>query len=71
MSRYEHDVLAASVKRRVEIPVVEAVRDLVVEDVAGDFCGAVVECEKDAVRLEDRFGKVRAFPLTPGGFLLE
>jgi hypothetical protein len=71
MSRYEHDVLAASVKRRVEIPVVEAVRDLVVEDAAGDFCGAVVECEKDAVRLEDRFGKVRAFPLTPGGFLLE
>ena len=71
MSRYEHDVLAASTKRRVEPPVVEAVRDLVVEDATGDFCGAVVECEKDVVRLEDRFGKVRAFPLTPGGFLLE
>ncbi len=71
MSRYEHDVLAASAKARVEIPVVEAVRDLVVEDATGDFCGAVVECEKDIVRLEDRFGKARAFPLTPGGFLLE
>ena len=35
------------------------------------FCGAVVECEKDVVRLEDRFGKVRVFPLTPGGFLLD
>jgi hypothetical protein len=71
VSRYEDDVLAASAKRRVAIPVVEATRDLVVEDATGDFCGAVVECEKDVVRLEDRFGKVRVFPLTPGGFLLE
>jgi hypothetical protein len=71
VSRYEHDVLATPPKSRVEIPVVEATRDLVVEDATGDFCGAVVECEKDVVRLEDRFGKVRAFPLTPGAFLLE
>jgi hypothetical protein len=71
VNRYEHDVLAAPAKRKTEIPVVEATRDLVVEDAAGEFCGAVVECEKDVVRLEDRFGKVRAFPLTPGGFLLD
>ena len=40
-----------------------------VEDGAGDFCGAVVTCEKDAVVLEDRFGQRRVFPLT-GTFLL-
>lgn len=43
---------------------------LVVEDSAGEFCGAVVACEKDAVTLEDRFGRRRVFPLT-GTFLLE
>ncbi|HXR41502.1 MAG TPA: DUF3097 domain-containing protein [Acidothermaceae bacterium] len=74
MNRYDHDVLAVPAKparRRAETRVVEATPDLVVEDASGDFCGAVVECEKDVVRLEDRFGKVRAFPLTPGGFLLD
>ncbi len=71
MNRYERDVLAAQANRRAEIRVVEAVRDLVVEDSAAEFCGAVVECEKDVVRLEDRFGQVRAFPLTPGAFLLD
>jgi len=71
MSRYDHDVLAAQAKRKVEIPMVEAERGLVVEDAAEEFCGAVVECEKDVVRLEDRFGKIRVFPLTPGGFLLD
>jgi len=71
VNRYEHDVLAAGSKKRVEPDVIEAERGLVVEDEAGEFCGAVVECEKDVVRLEDRFGKVRVFPLTPGGFLLD
>jgi hypothetical protein len=56
---------------RVEVPVVVAERELVVEDAAGEFCGAVVGCEKDVVRLEDRFGNVRVFPLVPGGFLLD
>jgi hypothetical protein len=42
----------------------------VVEDAAGQFCGAVVFCEKDAVTLEDRHGKWRVFPLD-GTFLLE
>ncbi len=71
MNRYDVDVLAAGHKARVEVPVVEAVPGLVVEDRAGEFCGAVVECEKDVVRLEDRFGKVRVFPLRPAGFLLD
>ncbi len=43
---------------------------MVVEDSAGDFCGAVVGCEKDAVTLEDRYGRRRVFPLS-GTFLLE
>ncbi len=46
-----------------ELPRVAAQPGLVVEDAAGDFCGAVVLCEKDAVTLEDRHGKWRVFPL--------
>jgi hypothetical protein len=71
VNRYEHDVLAMPRKQRIEIPVVEAELGLVIEDAPGEFCGAVVECEKDVVHLEDRFGKVRAFPLATGGFLLD
>src|SRR5690348_14768687 len=48
------------------VPSIEAERDLVVEDPSSGFVGAVVECEKDVVHLEDRFGKVRAYPLGPG-----
>ena len=48
----------------------EAVRDLVVEDVETGFCGAVVRVEKTpggyTVTLEDRHGKHRVFPLGPG-----
>ncbi len=49
----------------------EAVRGLVVEETGGGFCGAVVACEKNAVTLEDRFGRQRVFPLIRGAFLLE
>ena len=53
------------------IPEVPADPDLVVE-VAGDgFCGAVIECAKDAVTLEDRRGRRRLFPLAAAGFLLD
>ena len=45
---------------------VEAERDLVVEDPSSGFVGAVVRCEKDVVHLEDRFGRVRGYPLGPG-----
>jgi hypothetical protein len=48
----------------------EAEPGLVIEDFEGRFCGAVVAFEKDAVTLEDRHGKRRAFPL-PGTFLFE
>jgi hypothetical protein len=52
------------------VPEVEAEPGLVVEDFEGRFCGAIVAYEKDAVALEDRHGKRRAFPL-PGTFLFE
>ncbi|MFJ1701914.1 DUF3097 domain-containing protein [Kitasatospora sp. NPDC088346] len=62
-------------KRQQPAPEVAADRDLVVEEAATGFCGAVVRCEKTAegvtVTLEDRFGRHRVFPLTPRGFLLE
>ncbi|GAA1155467.1 hypothetical protein F4556_004879 [Kitasatospora gansuensis] len=62
-------------KRQQPAPEVAAERDLVVEEAATGFCGAVVRCERTAERftvtLEDRFGKHRVFPLVPRGFLLE
>jgi hypothetical protein len=70
--RYSNDVLAAGWReagRRV-VPQQEAVRDLVVEEVATGFCGAVLRVEKKVVTLEDRHGKLRLFPLG-GGFLLD
>ncbi len=70
---YGRDVLAdgAGRPRRLEYPVVEATRGLVVEESGGEFCGAVVDCEKHVVTLEDRFGRQRVFPLGHGTFLLE
>ena len=72
--RYERDVLAPELKRprpgQGPVQQVEAEPGLVVEDVEGRFCGAVIAFEKDAVTLEDRHGKRRAFPL-PGTFLLD
>jgi hypothetical protein len=71
VSRYERDVLSAPSRTRPAAPEIAATRGLVVEDAAAEFCGAVVDCEKDVVRLEDRHGRVRAFPLGPAGFLLD
>jgi Protein of unknown function (DUF3097) len=70
---YGADVLAAASRRpaRATPRQVAAERGLVVEDAAGQFCGAVVFCEKDAVTLEDRYGNRRVFPLGPARFLLE
>ena len=48
--------------------------DLVIEEVTTGFCGAVVRVEKTplgfTVTLEDRFRKLRVFPLGPG-FLID
>ncbi len=68
---YGPDVLAESRRRPAAPRVVAAEIDLVVECSDTGYCGAVVAVEKDAVTLEDRFGKRRAFGLSPGGFLLD
>jgi hypothetical protein len=69
--RYGEDVLAGdwrAADRRV-VPEVPADRDLVVERADG-FVGAVVGVAKQTVELEDRMGRVRAFPLGVG-FLID
>jgi hypothetical protein len=53
------------------VPSVAADHGLVVEEVTTGWCGAVVECDKERVSLEDRRGVVRVFPLDPAGFLLD
>lgn len=62
-------------KKSAPPPEVAAEPDLVVEEAATGFCGAVVRVEKTAegltVTLEDRHGKLRVFPMAPGGFLID
>ncbi len=52
-----------------------AERDVVVEDAATGFCGAVVGLERshegDLVRLEDARGRTRVFVLRPAAFLVD
>ena len=74
MDRYGTDVLAGDWKvpkrgRAVETP---ADHGLVVEEVTTDWCGEIVEVDRDlhTVTLEDRRNKRRTFPLGTG-FLLE
>jgi Protein of unknown function (DUF3097). len=66
--RYGSDVLATDWRSRgvVKPKPVAAERDLVVEVAESGFVGAVVRVENKLVHLEDRHGKVRAFPLGPG-----
>lgn len=68
--QYDASLVTARAPRRV-VETVAADPGLVVEDAGTGYCGAVVECDKERVSLEDRHGKVRVFPLDPGGFLLE
>jgi hypothetical protein len=69
---YGGDVLAGFNRRppKVQPRIVEATRDLVVEDTTTGFVGAVLGLEGRLVRLEDRHGRVRVFPLG-AGFLLD
>lgn len=57
------------------VPELAAERDLVVEDAASGWCGAVLGIEKtgdgDVVRLEDARGRSRLFALTPAAFLVD
>ena len=71
--RYGSDVLAGdwraiSKGRAVEI---DADLGLVVEEVTTDWCGEIVQVERDlgTVTLEDRHRKRRTFPLGPGFWL--
>jgi len=70
--RYGTDVLAGDWRSagKKSISTVEAVRDLVLEDAASGFCGAITRLEAQTVELEDYFGKKRVFPLT-GSFLID
>ena len=70
--RYGTDVLAGDWRSagKKPIPTVEAVKDLVLEDAASGFCGAITRLEAQTVELEDYFGKKRVFPLT-GSFLID
>ncbi|MDH2442684.1 DUF3097 domain-containing protein [Amnibacterium sp. CER49] len=70
--RYSTDVLSDDGWRRKAPPpkVVEALRGTVVEEVQSGFVGAVVGVEGRMVKLEDRRGKVRVFPIGPG-FLID
>lgn len=70
--RYGTDVLAGDWRSagRKTVPDVEAVRDLVVEEAASGFCGAITRLEAQTVELEDYFGKKRVFPLS-GSFLID
>lgn len=74
MRQYSAD-LTPPWKKPKPVPEVAAEADLVVEELGTGFCGAVIRCEKTAegptVTLEDRFGKHRVFPMTPGAFALE
>jgi hypothetical protein len=69
---YGSDVLASFSRRTpaVQPRIVEAERGLVVEEVASGFVGAILGLESRLMRLEDRHGRVRLFPLGPG-FLLD
>jgi len=72
VDRYGSDVLGGDWRaagRRV-VRQVPATRDLVVELPDTGFVGAVVGVEAGNVHLEDRAGRVRAFPLG-AGFLVE
>ncbi|MFG3615424.1 DUF3097 domain-containing protein [Nocardia sp. NPDC047654] len=61
-------------KKRV-VPTVTADRDLVVEDAATGFCGAVVGFDRsydgEFVKLEDARGAVRLFALREAAFLID
>jgi hypothetical protein len=70
---YGFDVLAGDRRRAAAArpETTPAEPGLVVEHAATDWCGAVVEIEKDIVTLEDRHGRRRTFPLEPGAFRYE
>lgn len=70
MRQYSPD-LTPPWKKKGPAAEVAAEAGLVVEEATTGFCGAVTRVEAGTVTLEDRFGKLRVFPLEPRGFLLD
>ncbi|QBJ98907.1 DUF3097 domain-containing protein [Rhodococcus sp. ABRD24] len=73
---YGGDIFAGhSRARKPTTPQVPAERDLVVEDAASGFCGAVVGIERtydgDFVRLEDSARRTRLFAMREAAFLID
>ena len=48
-----------------------ATAEVVAEDIASGFCGAVVACTSSSVTLEDRAGRTRTFPLSDASFAID
>lgn len=74
--RYPGDILSGhSRNRKRDYPRVPVERDMVVEDVATGYCGAIVGLERtpdgDFVRLEDAQLRTRLFKMRDGAFLLD
>ncbi|MBY6541213.1 DUF3097 domain-containing protein [Rhodococcus sp. BP-349] len=75
-NRYGGDIFAGHARRaRRVVPTMAAERDVVVEDAATGFCGAVVGFERtydgDFVRLEDGRGVRRLFAMREAAFLVD
>ncbi|WP_346764497.1 DUF3097 domain-containing protein [Rhodococcus sp. HNM0569] len=75
MNRYGDIFSGHPRTRRKAVPTVVAERDLVVEDAADGFCGAVVGFERtydgEFVRLEDAKGRTRLFAMREAAFLVD
>ncbi|MBV9485958.1 MAG: DUF3097 domain-containing protein [Frankiaceae bacterium] len=68
---YGPDPIATPLRPRRTIREVDAEIDLVVEDAASGFCGAIVGFDKATVTLEDRFGATRLFRWAAAAFMLD
>lgn len=62
---------AAAPRAPRTVPEVPATPDLVAEDIASGFCGAVTVCTATTVTLEDFRGRTRTFPLDPATFAID
>ncbi|MEU7764753.1 DUF3097 domain-containing protein [Nocardia sp. NPDC049190] len=73
--RYDDIFSGHSRSKKRAVPTVTAERDLVVEDAATGFCGAVVGFDRsydgEFVKLEDARGVVRLFALRAAAFLID
>lgn len=73
---YQRDIFSGHARTQKKVvPTVPADRDLVVEDAATGFCGAVVGFERtydgDFVRLEDAQRRTRLFAMREAAFLID